>query len=760
LGDNATGSLLNDSAFLPCQGTNSLGATTVINNCGSVAAAALGVVSIASQLFTRSGSNLALNPPLSNAFDQSIIPYYNIYASDTWHMKPTFTLTYGLGWALEMPPYEKNGKQTMVVDDAGNPVGVSAYIDERRAAALQGNIFNPELGFALVGNTAGGRKYPYNPYYGEFSPRVALAWNPHFDSDSLGGKIFGHENTVLRGGYGRSYGRTNGVAQVLLPLLGLGLEQPVSCNSNVVTGGTWGCAPNGAGNWSDGFRVSTTAGANGGPTVPLSGLATPTLPQPVYPGFNNTYSSTDSSLDVNIRPSSIDSFNLTLQRQLGRRVILEVGYIGRRIENEFEPVNLNAVPYMYTQGGQTFANAYMNTVLQYCGGTAGLAGGGCGGSALVNAGVGPQAGAVQPQPFFESALSPSYCAGFSSCTAAVVANEGASGSGALTNAQVWGLWSDIDSAGGFGQRTMLSSPIAANCAALGGTGTNGCTGQFSGVYVDTANGHSNYNAGFASLKMAEWRGLTMQSNFTWAKALGTGAQAQASSELTALDPFNMSEMYGRQAFDRKFIYNTFIVYQPPFYKGQQGVIGRLLGGWTFSTIFTAGSGVPDQAVTTLADYQSFGACDGITCADYDSENAVPANSSAAEHTKAYYCGTVTAGFAACPGQGPGSSYPLNAFKDGALEYQNWRNPILGLDNRDGGYGIISGLNYWNMDFSIKKNIRVAESVGLEFQGVFANVLNHDQWFDGFPCLCEASTFGALGGQATPRNIELGARVRF
>jgi len=50
---------------------------------------------------------------------------------------------------------------------------------------------------------------------------VAAAWNPRFDNDTFAGKIFGHEDTVIRGGYGRSYGRLNGVTQVLIPLLGL-----------------------------------------------------------------------------------------------------------------------------------------------------------------------------------------------------------------------------------------------------------------------------------------------------------------------------------------------------------------------------------------------------------------------------------------------------------------------------------------------------------------------------------------------------------
>ncbi len=783
LGDGATtiiSGISTGATFQPCSGTATIGGapvSTTIANCSSVASAVLGAVSVASQLFTRSGANLALNPPLSNAFDKSTIPYYNVYFSDTWHLKPTFTFTYGLGWTLEMPPVEENGKQAMVVDQADNPVTVQGFIGQRRAAALQGSVFNPEIGFALVHNVAGDRKYPYNPYYGEFSPRVAVAWNPKFDTDSFASKLFGTNETVIRGGYGRSYGRQNGVTQVLLPLLGLGLEQPIGCSTNIASGGAWNCNTAVSPAFDNAYRILTTAGAAGGPTVPLSSLATPTLPQPVYPGYNNSFSASDSALDPNFRPSSIDSFDLTIQRQLNRRLTMEVGYIGRLIHNEYEPIDLNSVPYMTTVGGQTFASAYSNLVLQLCGGLAGLAGGGCGGSALPTPGPGPNLGAVTAQPFFETALagSPSnYCTTAvggvtpANCTQAVALNEGIAHFpvGNLTNAQVWGLWTDLDS-GPFNPnvipRSMMSTPIAANCGA--GTGF-GCSGSFSSIFMDSSVGHSNYNAGFVSLKMADWRGLTSQSNFTWSKALGTGAQAQSSSELTALDPFNLNEMYGRQAFNRKFIFNTFLVYQPPFYKGENGLMGRVLGGWTFATVFTAGSGVPDQTVSTFGNYQSFGACDGVYCADYDSENQVPI-SPQSMHTSAHYCvsqADVSNGFAACPGQPPGSGYPINAFAAGNNNFTNWRNPILGIDNRDGGYGILTGLSYWNMDFSIKKHIRVAENVGLEFQGVFANVLNHDQWFDGFPYAgpngLSSYAWGPLGGQASPREIELGARLRF
>jgi len=760
LGDGSHGGLVGGT--LPaCTGTNAGGKTTTISNCTALAAADLGVVSIASQMFTRTGAKLALNPPLSNAFDKSTIPYYNVYFGDTWHMKPTLTLSYGLGYALEMPPTEQDGKQTVLVDAADEPLSTTTYLNNMRKAALAGQVYNPELGFALVGNAGNGLKYPYNPYYGQFSPRVALAWNPHFDADTWSGKVFGHDNTVIRGGYGRIYGRTNGVDQVLVPLLGLGLEQPLACSTNSVVGGAWACAAN---TWSSAFRVGATANGFGGPTVPLSNLATPILPQPVYPGFNNPASADPEGLDPNFRPNYSDAFNLTFQRQLHKNLIMELGYIGRRIRNEFMPIELNPVPYMMTLGGQQFAQAYKNITLQYCGGVAGMGGGNCA----------KNAGAVTPQPFFEAALKGTgYCTGFSSCTAAVVSNEGGAG-GNLANQQVWGIWSDLDSGvgcpkagctvvdgnvGGFNfPRSLQTTPIPGS--------PNGASGAYTaGAYLNTSLGYSNYNAGFLSLKMNDWHGVTMQSNLTWSKAQGTAAFAQASSELTALDPFNLQEQYGTQPFDRRLVYNVFVVYAPPFFKGQSGILGRVLGGWTFASVFAAGTGLPNQVYTTFADFQSFGACNGVGCAPYNSENAVPISMTDLK-TSAHYCLTAPAGsnIPACAGQAPGNGYPVNAFSNGALAASNWRNPILGLDTRDGGTGFLTGLSYWNVDFSIKKDVRVAESISLEFQGVFANVFNHDQWFDGYySALFNTSGFGALGGQANPvgpRNIEVGARVRF
>src|SRR5207247_7827934 len=72
------------------------------------------------------------------------------------------------------------------------------------------------------------KNYPYNPFKGGFSPRISVAWNPSYKS-GLMGKLLGDGKTVFRGGYGRIYGRLNGVNLVLVPLLGVGLLQSVSC---------------------------------------------------------------------------------------------------------------------------------------------------------------------------------------------------------------------------------------------------------------------------------------------------------------------------------------------------------------------------------------------------------------------------------------------------------------------------------------------------------------------------------------------------
>ena len=742
LGDSAGAGLVNLSSIIP-GGLTASQTTTFSRD----VAAAFGIVTDSQVAYTRTGANLALNPPLTPAFDQSTIPYYNVYFSDTWHMKPTFTLTYGLGWALEMPPVEANGKQVSLVDQSGQQVEIESYLHQRQAAALQGQVFNPALGYALVGNTGAGLKYPYDPFYGEFSPRIAAAWNPNI-RDGLLGKLFGGNNTVVRAGYSRIYGRLNGVDLVLVPLLGTGLMQPVQCRLALSNGA---CGPT--------IPTATTAFRIGvdGNTAPLP-AASPTLPQPLFPGINDVSAAAGQALDPHFRPNDVDGFDLTIQRQLSNKMTLEVGYIGRLIHHEYQPINTNAVPYMMTLGGQRFDQAYAALETQMGCATSVAACGGAGKAALV--------GSVTPQPFFEAALSGTgFCNGFSSCTAALVSSQFNN----LVNQQVWSMWSALDQGGVGGgpggttvpgwnfARSMLNSPL--NSSPLG------ANGEISGGVADNASvGHGNYHGGFVSVRMNDWRGVTLQSNFTYSKALGTGSLVQATSEFTPNDPFNLDLMYGPQNFDRKFVYNLFMVYQPPFYRSQQGAIGRLLGGWNFSPIFTAGSGAP-LPCNTPTDAQSYGSADGANF--FTDENCVISNgmnvSTASVH------GGVAGGLDAFGNQigtataGSTPAGQLNIFADPVAVWNAVRPPILGIDKRDGGFGIFRNLPYWNVDLSVRKDLKLTERLSTEFQFMFLNVLNHNQLQLANTSLdiSQPANWGVITAQGnTPRQMEFGVRLKW
>jgi hypothetical protein len=697
----------------------------------------LGVPGVSQIAYTRTGKNLTLNPANTPAFDKSTIPFYNLYFSDSWRMKPTFTLSYGLGWSLEMPPVEAQGKQIVMVDANNKPLDTEVYLHAREQAALQGQVYNPQIGFSLVNQVAGSPKYPYNAFYKGFSPRIAAAWNPHFDS-GLFGSIFGNNKTVLRGGYGILYGRLNGVGLVLIPLLGDGLIQAVQCVSPLASGACGG--PSGS-NPNTAFRIGPTGSGFDGLTAPLPS-ATDTLPQPIFPGFNAVAAGAGTGLDPNFRPSKSHQFDFTVQRQLNSKVTMEVGYIGRILRNEFMPLQINSVPYMMTLGGQRFDKAYGQMVMQYCGGNQGMAGGNCA----------KDLSAVTPQPFFEAAINPAYCAAFASCTQAVAANEG----GNIAVANVWSLWSKLDNGAFNFPRSMLSTPIAGE--------PNGDSGQLSSGFVNnTSLGTGNYNGMFASIKMSQWHGISLQSNFTFSKALGTGSQVQATSQYTNSDPFYLNRNYGLQPWDRKFLFNTWLVYQPPFFQQQHGFLGHVLGGWTLAPIVDIGSGLPlavypGSAFADSSPYgggQSFGETDASNIGALENSiNICGGLGGSQRHNNpiasSLYPDMGSAGF------GP------SLFQDPQSVYNCFRNPILGIDEgHNGGAGTLRGQAFWNVDFNVKKTVMFTERISADFGATFTNIFNHNQLFDPYNALGDTGDFGALAGQVNnPRHIEIGVRVRF
>jgi hypothetical protein len=273
-------------------------------------------------------------------------------------------------------------------------------------------------------------------------------------------------------------------------------------------------------------------------------------------------------------------------------------------------------------------------------------------------------------------------------------------------------------------------------------------------------GTGNYIALFVTLRTNDWHGLTAISNFTWGRALGTGTVSQYSSAYTTQDPFNMQAAYGPNSFDYKFVYNLSMYYIPPVFRGQHGVLGHILGGWTFSPLFTAQSGAgisPSYSEINCTACQAFG----------EVGNSAASNSSIAENAVGFspYTGTTSAKYGVFPTDGVGNrapNYGVNMFQSPSTVLAEFRPCVLGTDTSCGGYYNLRGLPTWNVDMNVAKDVGFHnEQIGGTIYISFTNILNHYQPPNPSLSITSPTSFGQIVGQAnTPRNMEFGLRLRF
>jgi hypothetical protein len=685
-------------------------------------AAELGMVDQTQTLVSRSGSDLSLNPIDTPLESYMLVKYYNLFASDSWKIKPNLTFTLGLAWGYQTPPYASNGAQDMLVDSSGNPLSVQTYLQSRLANAENGLGYAPVIGYSPVGDVggSGGTKYPYQPFYGGFQPRVALAWSPHA-SGGFWGALLGNNATVIRGGFSRFYDRGEAIAEVTDSVLGDGFLQPIDCTAPTAAGT---CTSVGGTTPATAFRIGVNGSAAPLPSIPQ------TLPIPVEPGINSSYiSALSAGINDHLPPGYADELNVTVQRQLKGNVLVELGYVGNWDGNLYQGVDLNDVPFMMKLNGQTFAQAYDNLWSELTYGKP-----------------------VTVQPFFESALKSSYCTGFSSCSAAVAANEGPTGTGNLTGEYVTSLWSDLD--------TNLNPAVFSGPQLLSTTQCFWC-------YYTTSEGIGNYNALVATVQKRTGNGLTLSSSFTYGKTLGTLGLSQTYTLDNLDDPFDPRVDYGPQYFDHKFLLSIVSSYDLPFGPGRRflnssnPVLKRVLGGWTFAPIFTYASGQPLDVYT--GSFQEFGegfAGNGAEAQPINGLNTASLSNSA--HQGINPTGLVGANSAAANG-GPG----VNIFPNPTAVYNDFMPCLVGICNRAGGAGQLRGPSLWNLDFSINKTTAITERVNVEFFSEWFNAFNHMAWGGDLTSynLQNPTGFGTLGQfnalqSNYTRIIQLGLRLAF
>lgn len=297
-----------------------------------------GNVSQVPALFVRD-TDLQLQPLGTGLGTKSRMSAYEFYLSDSWRVKPSFTITYGLTYNWQTPPVEASGKQTvMTYKDSGRLVEYQNYLVTKRQAALRGEVWNPELAFVPLKQA--GRKTAFDTDYTNLSPRISFAWNPASKN-----KLLGEYRTVIRAGYSLMFDRTNTVQTITIPTLGIGFSQTqVLTNPQTATG--------------EYFRVGVD-GAIPLPTVAAK-LTAPIVPEKTLEEIVSV------AVDPHIKTPRNHVIDVTIQRELPHDFLLEVGWIARFGRRLYANGNLNSLPLMFVdnKSGQTLAQAIENVLVE------------------------------------------------------------------------------------------------------------------------------------------------------------------------------------------------------------------------------------------------------------------------------------------------------------------------------------------------------------------------------------------------------------
>ncbi len=647
----------------------------------------------------------------SDLVTETNMRYFQFHVQDTWKKSSSLTLTLGLTYSWLTSPTETLDRIAFLTDQtSGEVYTAKSYLEAKRKAAEQGQIFNPSFGVRPINDSK--RDSLFDVDYGNIGPRLAVAWNPARPGGFLGA-LMGERKTVLRGGFGITYDRVNTVTVILPAAFGIGFGEVLRraaplCNAS----GTPGTNCNAAATGNPGltaFRV----GRDGSVPIPaFVGSSSPLVPAATALG--TTYA-TDPERKVG-RNYMLD---FTVQREMFGNLILEVGYIGRLGRELPAGIDLGhgSSPYFFKDAasGQTFAEAYdrIACVLR--------------GDAGKTIGSFTCPAAVQNQAWFENQL------------------PGFGTNGMVTNFSSLFINNSVGTI--FLQMNLRR-------LALGLQPYNSL--QLAAILMATSGGKSNYHAGFATLRNRPRAGLQFDLNYTYAKSLDQVGDVQNNLSLISTG-FDRDIDYGFSQADRRHVFNGIFTYDLPFGAGKpwlsgSGAVDKVVGGWYLSGIFRTYSGLP-FFVTDSASV--FGGLAGAPA-----QGAIPIVDPSTLNLGVYsgVAGSNNIGTAGNPAIG---GTGLNLFANPEAAFRSFRRMLLSQDGRQGRTQAFRGPWFWNLDFRVGKETRLTERVKLEFSADFFNVFNRVNLVSGSLSLNSPTNFGVISGPANAaRTVQLGARVQF
>jgi hypothetical protein len=116
---------------------------------------------------------------------------------------------------------------------------------------------------------------------------------------------------------------------------------------------------------------------------------------------------------------------------------------------------------------------------------------------------------------------------------------------------------------------------------------------FNSITNISDNVSSKYNALVVALNRRFYQGFQVQTSFTYSHANDAGQSSQTfTASNNVLNPFDLTQEYGRSNFDLRERFSVGAVWTPDLYKGSRLILKELANGFTISPLISISSGAP------------------------------------------------------------------------------------------------------------------------------------------------------------------------
>lgn len=260
---------------------------------------------------------------------------------------------------------------------------------------------------------------------------------------------------------------------------------------------------------------------------------------------------------------------------------------------------------------------------------------------------------------------------------------------------------------------------------------------------------SNYNSLQASLNRHFSNNLTVQIGYTWSRLLTTSPEDRS---LATYNTYNLKQSYGPSTLNTPQMFIASYVYDLPFYRSQQGFVGKALGGWEISGITTIQTGQSLSITQSSDPFAAVSVPNSVGgCTISATTTSCPLYPGGLGMTRPGSTVGVRADQVLANASGPKTAaqfFNTAAFADAVGHFGT--SPVGAI------YG--PGLQVWDM--SLIKNTRIAERLNMQLRLETFNTFNHGNPMTVDTNVDDGASFGTVNGWHDPRNVQIGAKFNF